>query len=254
MRRFFTEPENVNTQDETLVICEDASHISKVLRYECGERILVFDGSGYEYEAELVEITKAFSKCRIINKKKSRLEPKTSVTIFQGIPKSGKLDVIVQKAVELGVYEIVPVRMARSVAKISDDKKGVQKIDRLNKISREAAKQCGRGLVPKVSMPIPFKSMLDLLENYDLSLMLYEELGHSGARNLKNVLKGNTDAMNIAIIIGPEGGFSDSEAELVQEVSSDQNVFCVGLGERILRTETAGSTALSIIMYEKDEI
>lgn len=255
MRRFFTEPENVNMDDGTLEICEDAAHISKVLRFECGDRILVFDGTGYEYEAELTEISKEISRCRIISKKKSKLEPKTHVTIFQGIPKAGKLDVIVQKAVELGVYEVVPVRMSRCVAKITDDKKGFQKIERLNKISREAAKQCGRGMIPIVTQPLSFKQMVDSIKGYDLSIMLYEELGHSGERNLKDILRNNSGAVNIAVIIGPEGGFSGSEADMIRTLSTSRgDIFCVGLGERILRTETAGSTALSIIMYEKDEI
>lgn len=253
MRRFFTEPENVDRESRTLVIYEDAAHISKVLRMECGDRILVFDGSGFEYEAELAEITKDCSRCKIIREEESKLEPRTKVTIFQGIPKSGKLDVIVQKAVELGVYRVTPVRMSRSVAKISDDKKGAQKIERLNKISKEAAKQCGRGLVPQVAMPVDFSEVIKSAADFDLCIMLYEEFGHDGRKNMKQILETNKDAESIAVIIGPEGGFSREEADEFIGLSS-QNVCTAGLGPRILRTETAGSTALSIIMYEKDEI
>lgn len=250
MRRFFTEPDNIDLDSNTLIITDDASHISKVLRMECGGKILVFDGTGYEYTAELIKIEKEKCTAKILDKSLSELEPEIKVTLFQGIPKSDKLEIIVQKAVELGVHDIVPVKTARSVAKISDDKKGRQKIERLNKISKEAAKQCGRGLVPKVSMPVTFSALADILKNYDLSIMFYEELGHDGKKNLKDILRAKAES--IAVLIGPEGGFSPSEAETIQDMN--ENTFCAGLGKRILRTETAGSTALSVIMYEKDEI
>jgi len=254
MRRFFTEPENVDRENETLIIYEDAGHIMKVLRMSCGDRISVFDGSGYEYETEITEISASCMNCRILNVQKSSLEPRTKVTLFQGIPKAGKLDVIVQKAVELGVHKIVPVSCLRSVAKIPVGSRGANKIERLNKISREAAKQCGRGLVPQVAEPVGFCDVISALKNYDLSIMLYEELGHSGEKNLKQVLRSSIGAAaeNIAVIIGPEGGIAREEADAFLELGGE--TFAVGLGRRILRTETAGSTALSIIMYEKDEI
>ena len=252
MRRFFTEPDNIDLDNGTLTIIDDAVHISKVLRMECGDKIIVFDGTGYEYEAMLIKIEKEKSIANILGRSLLELEPETKVTLFQGIPKSDKLEIIVQKAVELGVHDIVPVKTSRSVAKIADDKKGRQKIERLNKISKEAAKQCGRGLVPKVSMPVVFSAMADILKNYDLSIMFYEELGHDGKKNLKEILRTNPEAESIAVLIGPEGGFSPSEAETIQDMN--ENTFCAGLGKRILRTETAGSTALSVIMYVKDEI
>ena len=141
MRRFFTEPDNIDLDNGTLTIIDDAAHISKVLRMECGDKIIVFDGTGYEYEAMLIKIEKEKSIANILGRSLSELEPEIKVTLFQGIPKSDKLEIIVQKAVELGVHDIVPVKTSRSVAKIADDKKGRQKIERLNKISKEAAKQ-----------------------------------------------------------------------------------------------------------------
>ncbi len=253
MRRFFTEPQNVDRETQTLIIYEDASHISKVLRMERGDKILIFDGSGYEYEAVLTDIAKDYSRCKIVAEIESKLEPRTKVTLYQGIPKSDKLGVIVQKAVELGVYRVVPVSMSRSVAKIRSDKKGIQKIERLNKISKEAAKQCGRGLVPEVLMPVSFSEVVSCSNDYDLCVMLYEEFGHDGKKNLKEILKQHMSAENIAVIIGPEGGISKEEADEFAGIDTG-NAYTVGLGSRILRTETAGSTALSIIMYEKDEI
>ena len=230
-------------------ITEDAAHISKVLRMENGDRILVFDGSGAEYEAEITEIGGGAIRARIVTEQTSEYEPDIQVTLFQGIPKSGKLETIVQKAVELGAYRIVPFRADRSVAKIPDGSKGEQKIARLNKVAREAAKQCGRGLVPEVTMPTSLSEMINMLSALDMSVMLYEELGHAGERNLKQILK--QSAKSIGVIIGPEGGFSASEAE---RLTALDNVYAAGLGPRILRTETAGMAAISVIMYEKDEI
>ncbi len=249
MRRFFTEPENVDKTWGYIKIIEDASHIKNVLRMRSGDRISVFDGSGFEYEAELCELAGSEILARLISEQKSEYEPAVKVTLFQGIPKSGKLDVIVQKAVELGVYKVVPFRAERSVAQIPDDAKGRRKIERLNKIAKEAAKQCGRGFVPRVEAPVSVTEMSERLKTMDMSIMLYEELGHSGDRNLRSILK--KSAENIGVIIGPEGGFATAEAERLIAV---ENVYPAGLGRRILRTETAGSTALSIIMYEKNEI
>lgn len=247
MRRFFTEPENIS--DGMIEIIDDARHITNVLRMEPGDLIEVFDGGGYDYTAELVEIDSRRCAAKIVGSKRSELEPEIKATLYQGIPKSDKLDTIIQKAVELGVYEIVPVRTARSVAKISDDKRGAQKISRYNKISVEAAKQCGRGIVPEVRAPIDFEEALAELKEFDLSIMPYEILGHDGDKGLSGVLKANPSAKNIAVIIGPEGGFADSEAEKLKDVAER-----VGLGKRILRTETAGSALLAIIMYEYGEI
>ena len=141
MRRFFTEPDNIDLDNGTLTIIDDAAHISKVLRMECGDKIIVFDGTGYEYEAMLIKIEKEKSIANILGRSLSELEPEIKVTLFQGIPKSDKLEIIVQKAVELGVHDIVPVKTSRSVAKIADDKKGRQKSclllkQDLNKIMR----------------------------------------------------------------------------------------------------------------------
>ncbi|MEG2583775.1 MAG: 16S rRNA (uracil(1498)-N(3))-methyltransferase [Oscillospiraceae bacterium] len=248
MRRFFTEPENID--GENLYIIDDAVHITRVLRMNVGDEILAFDGSGYEYLASLIEINKTKCMARIKSKKLSENEPLMHVTIFQGIPKSGKMEQIVQKAVELGVYEIVPVAMDRCVAKIYDEKKGKEKIKRYQKVAVEAAKQCGRGILPKVLEPMTFDESLVAMGKLDLAIMPYEIMGHDGETNLKQTLKLHNDAKSVGVLIGPEGGFSDSEAERAKQ----NKLNLVGLGKRILRTETVGSTILSIIMYENNEI
>ncbi len=243
MRSFFTEPENVDA--DVIILTEDASHIKKVLRMQPGDEVLVFDGTGAEYLSEIEEIEASLVRCRIKDRKISESEPQVKVTVFQGIPKADKMEQIIQKCVELGVFSIVPVKTDRCIAKVKDN----EKIKRWNKISREAVKQCGRGVVPKVMEPVSFKEALNLMKEMDVSLMPYEVLGHDGEHGLKEILKDNKNAKKIGIIIGPEGGFSDSEANLAKE----SGIKTIGLGKRILRTETVASSVLSVIMYEYDE-
>lgn len=247
MRRFFTEPENV--VNNKLTIIEDAEHIAKVLRMNIGDEILVFDGSGYEYTSKLVSIDKSSCVAEIISKSYSEQEPKTFVTIYQGLPKSGKMEGIIQKSVELGVRSIVPVSMDRCVSKLDSGKKQTEKIKRWNKVALEAAKQCGRGIIPTVEDPLTFSQAIDRLKKTELALMPYEMLGHSGVSSLKTTLS-SKKAKEIGVIIGPEGGFSDAEASLAEK----SGISMIGLGKRILRTETVSSAVLSAIMYETDEM
>ncbi len=246
MRRFFTEPENIS--DNTIRILEDASHISRVLRMDVGEQILVFDGSGYEYTASLTVIDGRECQAKILEKKFSKQEPQTKIIIFQGLPKSGKMESIIQKSVELGVTSIVPTVTDRCVVKL-DQKARTEKPKRWNKISLEAAKQCGRGLVPKVETPITFQEALSQLKNMELALMPYEVLGHQGECSLKGILREKI-YREIGVLIGPEGGFSDEEAELAK----NSGINLIGLGKRILRTETVAAAITSMIMYEMNEM
>lgn len=245
MRSFFTEPENITA--DKIVLTEDVSHIRNVLRMECGDEILVFDGTGREYKAEIISIEQKCVVCRKLEEGFSAAEPRLEVTLFQGIPKSDKMEQIIQKSAELGIFETVPVKMERCVAKLD---KASEKLKRWNKISREAAKQCGRGRIPPVREPVSFKEAVKQLAEKDLAIMPYEILGHAGEKGLKEILSKAGDIKTIGILIGPEGGFSDGEAAYAAEFGINQ----VGLGRRILRTETAGSAILSVVMYENDEI
>lgn len=247
MRRFFTEPENIN--DGRAEIFEDAAHITRVLRMNIGDEILIFDGSGTEYTARLVEIAEKRCLAEILSSEKSAQEPHTRVIIYQCLPKSGKMESIIQKSVELGAYAIVPVASERCVTRLDGGKREAEKLKRWNKVSVTAAKQCGRGILPEVRECIDFKTAVDKLKACSLALMPYEVLGHGGVSNLKDILK-STDAKTIGVIIGPEGGFSDAEARLAE----DCGISFVGLGRRILRTETVSSAMLSVIMYEKNEM
>ncbi len=248
MRRFFTEPQNIF--GDTAEIFEDSRHIEKVLRMSCGDHIIVFDGSGMEYTAELISIEKNFCKAKILETNKSLSEPETKITLFQGLPKSGKMETIIQKAVELGVYEIVPVMMERCVTKIANQEAGIEKAKRWNKISVEAAKQCGRGLIPKVLAPVSFDAAVEELCKVQMPLMPYEVLGHEGRRGLKDLLESNPEATEFGILVGPEGGFADSEAEYAIQ----KGIKAIGLGRRILRTETVASALIPMIMFDRNEI
>ncbi len=247
MRRFFTEPQNI--KGDSIEIFEDSRHIEKVLRMSCGDKILVFDGTGMEYTAELAAIEKNLCRATVISRSASLSEPKTRITLFQGLPKSGKMELIVQKAVELGVSEIVPVVMERCVVKINSAAAGAEKAARWNKVSVEAAKQCGRGKVPLVCAPVSFDEAIRRMTELELAVMPYEELGHEGRLGLKDLLAANKSAVEIGVMVGPEGGFSEKEAEFAVE----KGIHTVGLGKRILRTETVSGAILPVIMFDRDE-
>ena len=248
MRRFFTEPQNIS--GGIAQIFEDSKHIEKVLRMSCGDEILIFDGSGTEYTARLVSIEKNVCKAEILQESRSLSEPQTKVSLFQGLPKSGKMETIIQKAVELGVYEIIPVMMERCVTKINNKAAGEEKTKRWNKVSVEAVKQCGRGLIPIVHEPVTFEEAVEMLKKTEIPLMPYEMLGHEGQKGLKEILDTNQDASTFGIMVGPEGGFSDNEAEYAIQ----NGIKAIGLGRRILRTETVASALIPIIMFNRGEI
>lgn len=247
MRRFFTEARNICGNEAK--IYEDAGHISKVLRMNVGDDVLIFDGSGYEYLSKLTSIDKDCCTAEILSKEFSEQEPVVKVTVYQGIPKSGKMEGIIQKSVELGVCEIVPVATDRCVSRLDGGKKQNEKLKRWNKVAIEAAKQCGRGVLPRVAEPRDFSDAIEEMKKCDLALMPYEMLGHNGVASLKTVLKAS-EFETVSVIIGPEGGFSDAEAELAEA----KGITMVGLGKRILRTETVSSAILSAVMYEKGEM
>ncbi|MEG0918593.1 MAG: 16S rRNA (uracil(1498)-N(3))-methyltransferase [Anaerorhabdus sp.] len=242
MSRFFVESNLI--YESTIIIEEksDIQHISKVLRLRVGDEIDISDSREWEYRCEIIDISKEHVECLILDKQKFAREPNTKVTLFQGIPKQGKMDLVVQKSVELGVKEIVPVFMKRTV--VSDKGTFWKKVIRFRTICQEAAKQCQRGIVPEIRQEIDFADVLDRLKTFDVLIFPYENEDHlnikDALRNLKN------KPTNVAIIIGPEGGFSNEEAEALKEIGA----LCVSLGKTILRTETASIAAIAMTMYE----
>lgn len=242
MSRFFTTPENVGEKSIRITDQNDIHHISKVLRLKIGDKIELSDSDKWEYETEISYMDKDYVEAIIIDRQKFANEPKSKVTLFQGVPKQGKMELIIQKTVELGVYEIVPVFTDRTV--VTDNGKFSKKIERWQKISDEAVKQCKRGIIPTVADDMVFKKMMERLKAFDLVLFPYE---NEENRTIKDALRGRKDVPEtIAIIIGPEGGFSDKEAQALKEFGAE----CVTLGKTTLRTETAGMVALAMTMYE----
>ncbi|KMT21645.1 16S rRNA (uracil(1498)-N(3))-methyltransferase [Clostridium cylindrosporum] len=242
MHKFFVPKENIN-DDNILITGDDVKHIGKVLRLKLNETINISDGSGVEYICSINTIDKKEVSCRIIEKFENATESPIKITLFQGLPKSQKMDLIVQKGVEIGISEVRAVITNRVVVK-TEARDISNKIERWNKISKEAAKQSGRGVILDISEPVSFKDAIDSLDEFDLAVMPYENQEGVG---LKRILtEKGSEAKNIAIFIGPEGGFEEEEVEYAKE----KGVYPVTLGPRILRTETAGFVASTIILYE----
>lgn len=243
MSRFFVNPEDIGNNLITIHNADDIHHMMKVLRLKEGDEVDISDGVEWEYRVRIKSLEKGEVELAILDKQAFAAEPDVKVTLFQGIPKQGKMETIIQKCVELGVHRIVPVFMDRTV--VVDRGNFGKKVDRWNKVSAEAVKQCRRGIIPEVTAPIT--GMPDQLEEFDMVLLPYE---NEKGTTIKDVLRGEEDAdrklRNIAVIIGPEGGFSEEEADAIIGAGG----ISVSLGRTILRTETAGMATLAMIMYE----
>lgn len=244
MPKFFIKNDQING-DLVTIKGEDAHHISRSLRMSVGEHINVSDENGMEYECILDSFTDTVVTGKILNKYPSDAESRIRVHLFQALPKGEKLDFIIQKSVECGVYDITPFESERCVVKVKNDAEG-RKTDRRNKIALEAAKQCGRGIVPNVNSTVGFEAMLGLASNSDAVLFCYEGEGTLPMGKVLKKLKNECNISDISIIIGSEGGFSPEEAEIARKRSFDM----IGLGKRILRAETAAIMALSCLVYE----
>lgn len=238
MRRFFAE--NLNTASDAVTLTGDeARHISVVLRMRMGDSVLLISGSGEEYEACITQCSEERVELRIIEKHLNTAEPPVDITLFQCLPKQGKMEVIIQKCVELGIHSIVPTISKRCIVKI-DGKDN--KLARWNKVAHEAAKQCGRAFVPVVEAPIKLSDIR--IDDFDVVLLAYE---NECDNTLKKVLRRLENIpSSIAVLIGPEGGFEPIEAQSI----IDNGGVSVSLGKRILRTETAGMAMLAQIVYE----
>jgi len=242
MPRFFIDKNDIS--DAHITICgDDAKHISKVLRMKTGDMITLCDGCGSDYEAKIEKSDKDCVIVSIISQKKSESEPDIEITLFQALPKSGKMEYIIQKCTELGINKIIPCIMDRCVVKLNSEADAKRKTERYQSIALAASKQSGRGIVPKVEMPVTFNDMLGLIKEYDLSFTAYE---NEDGTTIKDAFKKTKDIKSIAYVIGPEGGISDSELEKIKA----SEIATVSLGKRILRTETAGAAVLSMINYE----
>lgn len=247
MHWFYVEKSQIS-ENEIKITGQDVNHIKNVLRMEIGEHLVICDREGKDYYCELASLSQeeVVAKINQINDTESELPAK--LYLFQGIPKKDKMELIIQKAVELGAYEVIPVAMKRCVAKIEDRKKEQKKLERWQGIATSAAKQSGRGIIPEIHSVMSLKEAISFAKELDCNLVPYEQAKDMSvtAEAVKKATKGKS----IGIFIGPEGGFDEKEIELIEEAG----FYAVTLGKRILRTETAGLTILSILMYELEKI
>lgn len=242
MQHFFVIPEQVG-ETEIYVTGQDVNHMKNVLRMKIGEQVEISDGNNKKYLCEVSAYEEEQAVLRILEIKEADTELKSRLYLFQGLPKNDKMELIVQKAVELGAYEVIPVSMKRCVVKL-DAKKAAKKVERWNSISESAAKQAGRSIIPKVSDVVSYREALERAEQLDVVLVPYEL--EEGMAETKKLLHQIQPGQSVGIFIGPEGGFEREEVEQAIEAGAHP----VTLGRRILRTETAGFTMLSILMFE----
>lgn len=242
MQKLFIENELIN---EKIILNEEQSrHIARSLRMKKGDMLTVCDGAGTDYGCIIDEITKDFVALSVCYKQASNSEPSIKVSLFQGVPKGDKMEDIIQKCVELGIYEITPVLTKRSVSR-PDEKQAQKKQARYQKIALEAAQQSGRGIVPKINKMQNFKQAVQNC-NADVKILFYE----GGGKSIKSIVNENKNASSFAIFIGPEGGF---EKEEVDEILNFGGINAT-LGARILRTQTAPVAALAAIMLLTDNL
>ena len=245
MPRFFIR-QNQIIDGTVNIVGDDAHHIARSLRMAVGDCVIVCDMQGNEYDCEISSFLDDKEVSLKINKiSPPQNEPPCRITLYQALPKADKLDTIIQKAVECGVFEIVPFESERCVVKSKADAEE-RKRERRARIAAEAAKQCGRSIIPQVSYTLSFEEMLERASSAELPLICYEGDGTVLLGKLLNDFfdsRDNIDFTSISVVIGSEGGFSQKEVALAKE----KGMICVGLGRRILRTETASGFALACI-------
>lgn len=242
MPKFFVSSENINDHTITLE-GENAKHIGSVLRAKTGDIITVCDGEGRDYECEITEITKKAVIAKITDIFTNDNEPDIKLTLYQALPKADKMELVIQKCIEIGVDRIVPVKTEHAVVKLEG--KEEKKLQRWNKIAEAAAKQCGRGKIPVVDRVMTFKEAINEAISLDSAIIPYEKEKENSLKTFAKGFKGKS----IGIFIGPEGGFSNEEIDF----AISNGVKSVTLGKRILRTETAGLVTSVILLYELED-
>ncbi len=244
MYQFFVEPSQIQEDERRVTILgSDVNHIKNVLRMKIGEEIAISNGiDNKEYRCGILELKEESVLCDLRFMKEEGLELSSKIYLFQGLPKSDKMELIIQKAVELGAYQIIPMSTKRAIVKL-EEKKAKSKVERWNSISIAAAKQSKRGVIPEVHSVMTMKEAIAYAKDMDVKLIPYEL--SENMRNTKEIIEGIQPSQSIAIFIGPEGGFEENEIQLAR----DSGFIPITLGKRILRTETAGFTTLAWIMY-----
>ncbi len=245
MHRFFVNENSIN-ENQIVITGTDVNHIANVLRMQIGETILISDGNDNEYECQISSISQTEVVADIVDFNRESRELPIDVVLFQGLPKGDKMDTIIEKNIELGIKQIVPVKMSRCIVKL-DDKKAEKKIQKWNAKAESAAKQSKRGIVPTVSNVVSYDEALSQAKQLDVIIVPYE-LSENMAYT-RDVLSQIKPGMSVGIFVGPEGGFAPEEVKKTLEIGAKE----ITLGKRILRTETAGMMLMSVLMYLNEE-
>jgi 16S rRNA (uracil1498-N3)-methyltransferase len=240
MRRFFVRPDDVGTQ-ELRLRGDEAKHLTRVLRLGPGAQVVAFDGCGHEYVTVVECLHSEGVICRIMHDAPSAAPPGVTITLGQGLPKAEKFDWVIQKTTELGVSEIAPLITARVIPQISEARLA-GKIRRWQRLILEACKQCGRVTAPSIGAPLPLEAFYNSCHNAELKLVLWEG---EEKRRLRTVLAAVGPVASVAVVVGPEGGLTADEVALGEAYG----FAAVGLGKRIVRTETAAVVAVAILQH-----
>lgn len=247
MLRFFVEPHQIEEEKHQIhILGSDVNHIRNVLRMKPGEELWISDGVQKEYHCSIENLEEGEVLLHILYAQEPNYELPSRIYLFQGLPKADKMELIIQKAVELGAFEIIPVETKRCVVKL-DAKKSEKKVSRWQQIAESAAKQSKRMLIPNVKGVMTFKEALSYAKELDMTLIPYELA--KGMGETKRILSSIVPGTSIGIFIGPEGGFEENEVEAAVSAGAKP----VTLGRRILRTETAGLAILSVLMFLLEE-
>ena len=246
MHHFFVRPEQISGK-EAYIEGPDWNHAANVLRVRPGEQVLLSAGEDWDYLCTVREVDRAGQRVllSVLEENRDTRELPVKISLYQGLPKSDKMELIIQKAVELGATRVIPVETARCVVKL-DRKKAESKRSRWQAISESAAKQSGRSVIPEVAMPMPFAAALKEAADSDIRLIPYENA--EGMERTRRILESVVPGQKIAVFIGPEGGFEETEIRQAEEAGFE----AVTLGKRILRTETAGFVVLSLLMAQTE--
>ena len=245
MFQFFVEQEQIG-QDTITITGSDVNHIKNVIRLKPGNEIRVSNREDKDYICEITDISNEEVVAKIIDVDLAGTELKTKVYLFQGLPKGDKMETVIQKNVELGVYEIIPVAMKRSIVKL-DAKKAEAKVKRWNGISESAAKQSKRMIIPNVTKVMTYKEAIECAKELDICLVPYENA--KDMTHTREIIESIKNESKVGIFIGPEGGFEEDEIESAIALGMET----ITLGKRILRTETAGMAIMAVIAYMMEE-
>ena len=244
MHRFFVTAESLH-EKHVILTGSQAHQICDVLRMKSGDKIIVLDNTGYEYTVVLSKVGRQEVPGQVVDRKKCEAEPKTRITLYQSLLARDKFELVLQKCTEVGVVRFVPVVTQRCIVRLADTVT-VKKMSRWQSIITEAAEQSGRGRIPQIEDAVNFSDAVAGLDRFDCRLIGSLEANEPGLREI--IRTGNTEPIEIALFIGPEGGFSKEEITLARS----KGAVSFSLGKRVLRTETAAVVASALILYELD--